>query len=380
MKIAHYTHALWGLNNGLDRYLYNFISIFSEHENIIIVPEAENKIKGSEYCKTININSLCEIENIFSKENIDFLIIHYTGPEAIKEKNSIIKKGNKLISINPEKSIIDLCLNIDTHPFGYLFISQIKNTYKNLKVILITHSEYKLPNNIDNNFIDFFIHVSYKTFFQNKAIKGRHFVIYPCFLPQKKEIKTKNQIIKNSDKKIKVGWLGRLDKFDLEVYERLKRYFRNSKKYNFYFAGEGKLEINPKDIPENFYFLGNQDKDIFLSSIDIFLYPTTIDSFSLSLLEAAGHGLLILCSDIVEELAKQLHKNIEIISNECTYHDFAIYSLSNYLEEGYIKINKELKKAKSELKKYKKEIKNNAKKFNSTVFKKNFESIFKKGI
>lgn len=358
MKIIHYVHALIGLNNGLDRYLSNFIKIIDFTEHIIIVPKTEYKIKNTDYLynsKIHIIESLQEIPEILKKENCDFFITHYTGPESIKEKNSIGKNKEGFFSLNPNKNIFELFLNIDTHPFGYLYLNQNKKSFKNL---LITHTEYQLPENADHNIFDGIIHVSYKAFENHKKNKTNHWVIYPCFIPE--EVEKKNKILPRKNNKIRIGWLGRLSKFDSEIYNHIKNIYSHNEKIEFHFAGTGKLEINKKDIPKNFILWGNTDKNLFLNNIDVFLYPTNIDSFSLSLLEAAEKGLHCITSGVVYELANIIGADI------CYTKKDYIDSIENYIHLGeYFK-----QKRKNKIKKRAEKI------FNSNVFKRNFENIF----
>lgn len=296
MVILHFVHGLYGINNGLDRYIQTFKNVINA-EHYFICPKGENKTGNND--NVFEIESFFEIEQIIDEVKPNFYLVHWTGPESLKNKNDIIWNGQNFISFSG-LNLAELYANIDTNPYGYIYavLDKEKRSNRNIQNILVTHTEYKLPPPISTRFYDEIVHVSNKCLNNNKELDVTQRVIYPCL---------SDEIIKNLPKisfgnKLKIGWLGRLNKYDSIYYDFIKKEYGNRKDLEFYFAGEYEDHIE-NDRPNNFFFLGNQNANIFLNSIDVFLYPTSIDSFSLSLLEAMSKGLCCISSSVVSELA-----------------------------------------------------------------------------
>ncbi len=293
-KILHICHALYGRNNGLDTYVYNQVKI-NELDHVIIVPIGKNK---SNLDKVIGIDSLAKIKEIADLMKIDIINIHYTGPECmsdIKDTSKFSEINGQLIKLSSEKN------NLDFHPYSFVNIFSLFHPEdKNRPTIFITvHSEWKLPDYLAYPNIDGLIHVSKKTYEVNKNIVTNHFLIYPPVEERFFNHVPMNQIAWPEGFPVQVGWLGRLNKIDKRAYEITKKLYGNNDKICFHFAGDGKPDA---EAPENFLFMGNQEPLNFLMYMDVFFYPSRIDSFSISLLEAQALGLPCVASEVVNEL------------------------------------------------------------------------------
>lgn len=288
MKILHLTHGLFGNNNGVDTYL----RIFNKYINAkqyIIVPF--DKYQNFSFQNVLTINSLLEIKEILKKYKPDFYIIHYTGQESFinNEKFGSADFNRGIIQMGDDEHTADF--NPDAFLNTYLYPCDI-NT--DINTIIINHADYKLPDYLCYPYIRACISVSKKVAETNKDIKTNNFIIYPT--SELKEYKA----YRLYDKSVNIGWLGRLSKYDIDIYNQLKTDFSGNSDINFIFAGKGKMDINP---PDNFIFTGNMQPEKFFNEIDIFLYPTVIDSFSIALLESMFANKTSIASDIVSELA-----------------------------------------------------------------------------
>lgn len=312
--ILHLCHGLFGNNNGVDCYISAFIKCFSKSNNLIIVPAGKNfsKLKN-----VIEIESLEDLPELVKKINPEFLIIHWTGAECFKDNHNLVKYGEKFIHLSNHENID----SIDYNPFAYANAAGfwLPETRKH-KTIMICHTEYKLPLHINFVFLDAVINVSYKTFWQNRNLQVNNFVIYPTVRPEFFK-RTKPNTRQKKDKKIVIGFLGRLNKYEMGTYKFIKLLYSNDKRLKFIFAGK---DILDKEPPENFYFPGTMEAKTFFNQIDIFLYPTRLDSFSLALLEAMLQSKPCLVPPVVSELASlggayiynneaELAKRLEII-------------------------------------------------------------------
>lgn len=287
-KILHVCHGLYGETNGVDRYIKTFTELIKSN-HIILVPKGLNK---SNLDNVIEIESLSIIPKMVKDLNIDFLIIHWTGAECFNEELSgnWIKLGNEFLKTSDREITIDLL------PYAYADITRLFDDNKKHKTIIITHSEYPLPNYLTNEEVDFIVHVSKKCLRKNDHLFDiKQGIIYPTFNNKFSEI-----IHTKKSNKIRIGWLGRMNKYDNKIYSFLKKTYGNSPDLQFIFAGHGRIDKKP---PKNFKFVGSIPAEKFFANIDIFLYPTTIDSFSLSLLEAIVQNKICITSKVTEDLA-----------------------------------------------------------------------------
>jgi hypothetical protein len=355
-KILHVCHGLYGETNGVDRYIKTFTELINAN-HIILVPKGLNK---SNLDNVIEIESLSIIPKIVQDLNIDFLIIHWTGAECFNEELSgnWIKLGNEFLKTTDREITIDLT------PFAYADITRLFNDNKKHKTIIITHSEYPLPEYLTDEEVDFIVHVSKKCLRKNDHLLYiKQGIIYPTFNNKFSEI-----IHTKKSNKIRIGWLGRINKYDNKIYSFLKKNYANRNDLQFVFAGHGRIDKKP---PKNFKFVGSIPAEKFFENIDIFLYPTTIDSFSLSLLEAIVQNKICITSKVTEDLAKLCQ--IETYNNE--------FDLYHKIENKITFIN--LKKGLEIPEEYERKLINDSCKlahrlFSNTAFTNSFERVFDK--
>lgn len=334
MNILHIVNEV-SCNNGLQTFLEllinNTTSIFKHTIAVFKNGIKENKIDKT--IKIIELNSLNEIKQIKENYKIDLIIIHWIGARSFDGTGFIgiytDPRGIKREFINTNGNEV----TIDNHPYGYINIFNLFSFYelKGSKVqtievngtqkkcllkdrpiiIVISHTDYKLPQNIGYPFTSKIISVSKKTSLKNLAVKTNHEVIYNGIQPLefKIEIKEKN--------KYKVGWLGRLNKYNYNVYSKIKDDEYLNSHCDFYYAGAGSLDNNPLD---NHMFFGEISKDKvidFLKNIDILLYPSMMDSFGIVIIEAMNLGIPIIASkevaEIVSDCGYVCDKDIEFI-------------------------------------------------------------------
>lgn len=302
MNILHLCHGLHGTNNGIDRYIRNFIESSSDN-NYIVAPK--DKISNSDDIKQsiIPIASLYDIENIVTEKKINIFIIHYNGAESFNPRPDIVRFRGQYISKSGKPLITS---NFDDNYFAYLdscFLDCFKHRQeKNIKIIVIDHAGYKMPNYVNYDVFDCLVAVSKKALDVNNHIQVNKAVIYPCLSSELMNNEPVNKPVYANN--ITFGWLGNLSKFDSVIYDNLKEVYGNVDGISFIFAGNGFLD---NEAPKNFKFIGNTEPTKFFSMIDVFLYPTTIDSFSLSFLEALSQNKLCLVSNEVKELAEMFN-------------------------------------------------------------------------
>lgn len=308
MNILHLTHGLFGANNGVDIYLETFINTVTAN-HFIAVPEGKNNSSLPNVCE---ISSLENLPLLMELLKIDVLIIHWTGGEAFI-KDSVIKFGDKFLRNGSGG------FTLDTSPYSFLDVTGLFDPEeKKHKTVILSHACYEMPLHMTCVNVDAIIHVSHKAHYKNRFVNNKHFVIYPCLA----EKFTREPVRIQSDK-IRIGWLGRLDKYDSEIFYYLKNNYSDRVDLEFIFAGKNEGSDFLKNAPENFKFPGNMEQLEFFKNIDIFLYATRIDSFSLSLLEAASQGVYCIASEEVKELAKSLditvYENIEKLDRALAY-------------------------------------------------------------
>ena len=297
-NILHLVHNLSN-SNGIDRYIRNFIESSSDN-NIIVAPE--NKITDTKdiKAKIIPIDTLFEINDIVKEQNINIFIIHYSGARSFKNRDDILSYKGKFLSKEGKPLFT---LDYDSNVFSYLdtcFLDCFSNReQKNIKIIVIDHAGYKLPEYANYGLFDALVSVSKKAQLVNDFFNGFKQVIYPCLASELINNEPVNKPVYANN--ICFGWLGNLSKFDGVIYQNLKEVYGNIDGITFIFAGEGFLDNEP---PNNFKFIGNTEPSKFFSMIDVFLYPTSIDSFSQAFLEALSQNKLCLVSNEVKELAE----------------------------------------------------------------------------
>lgn len=289
--IVHLTHGLYGQGNGVDTYISNFIEN-STDKNIICTPIGENLSNH----KALEIDDLHIIKEIVEEEKADILFLHWTGQETLKDKEDLILHQGKLISSKGNDFQKRMQLNYS--PNSFVDVAMLFSDENRPKIFIINHCTYPIPKYIAGS-VDRIIHVSQKAYEVNKKIQTNHHIIYPCF---SKSLLEKSKVRKSEQSdKIRIGWLGRLNKYAAKTYDFLKEIYGNIGALEFIFAGAGELDETP---PENFKFLGNVSPEILFNQIDIFLYPTSIDSFSIALLEAMLFALPCVVSEEVQELSQ----------------------------------------------------------------------------
>ena len=294
MRILHLIHGLFGQNNGVDIYIRSFIKASEGiFENIIAIPSGKNE--GSEDIKTeiIELNSLYELENIVNDFDIDILLIHHIGEKTFTDRTDIIKFKGNYISLENR-----LVYNgtLDDEPFSFSRSSMLWNPEKRKhKIFILSHACFSLPEYI-KDFVNEIISVS-EAAKKINDIFDNHSVIYPCLKEELEELLPEKVV---NEKEIIIGWLGTLSKINSIYYDKIKTLYANNPSVKFIFAGKGQIDPEP---PSNFEFVSPVDSKEFFQKIDIFFYPTSIDSFSISLLEAMSQNKLCIVSDVVKELA-----------------------------------------------------------------------------
>lgn len=289
MKILHLLHGFYGKHNGVDTYLRAFVDVM-DAENIFIVPKGKNK---SDFLNVIEIKTLKSIPEIIKAEKPDCFIIHYTGAESFKNNNGFVFFDGKIINRTKKKETIDFD--------PYAFVNVFRIIPDDIPIILVAHACFTLPSHIHYPAVNCIVSVSHKAYEIHKHIKTNHAVIYPMsdFKPMPGKRKYKGTI--------NIGWLGNLAKYEPAALDYLMQKYGNNKDLLFLFAGSGKI---PKEKPDNFKFLGNQNPAKFLNELDVLLYLTQMDSFSLALLESAQAAVPAIVSDEVKELGSILKSDI----------------------------------------------------------------------
>lgn len=346
MNILHLVHGLWGRNNGVDTYLSNFVRIIP-HKSFIAVPCGLN---ASTLKNVIEIESLFELKKLVIDLDIDFLIVHWTGSKSFKLSDNFVKfnRTGKILSKSNKPLSLDFC------PDSFIQICNLFHpNNRKVKLIIRSHTTYKLPTFACFPNYDAILHVSYASFGGSKINNIPHFVVYPAL-----EENNINYEIKAPDKnKLVFGWLGRLNKIESKIYKFIEKVYGNRKEIEFVFAGDGgKI---PDKLPDNFTFPGIMNPKEFFDKIDVFFYPTSIDSFSLSLLEALSQSKICIASEIVSELGGIGRALIYRNENELKYFIDSILENRNLLKLGLISKGLVLNS------------------FSENRYKNNYESIFK---
>ncbi len=327
-RILHITHGFYP-NKGFEVYLKNLINNLPEYNHYVTVfPNKNNDIGLSSKVNVIEISSLNDVKNIVDTFDIKIVNIHWTGAEALNSDAYLLQiKDKEYTAYNNTSKYPD---DIDNNPYGYVNIPYLWETYietgniinvtypclKSVKIkekivnpnrprfIITSHSDFKLPSYLDFPVIDKIISVSKKSMFKQLHVNTQHEVIYngvPDEIPDnvlQKSIKRKSQ----DHKKLKAVWVGMLAKYDETIYQVIKENKEINELYDFFYLGTGTLDENPLS---NHHFLGEiPHKKVldFISDCDVFLYPSSIDSFGIALVEAMSLGLMCITSKEVEEV------------------------------------------------------------------------------
>jgi len=286
--ILHLCHGFYP-GNGLESFLVNLCNNDSDNKNIIIVPKGMNEDIGlNPDIDVLEITDFFQVADIVDKVQPDALLIHWTGAETLaKNECDLIMAGNKYYyKLKP-----GIRRDINNDPFGFLYVSKIINS---TPVYIVAHSEFQIPMHIQTPEITGLIAVSNKAV---RAFERNNFkkVVIPngidieLYKPEKRD---------RISKKFTIGWSGHLAKYDIQIYNALKA-DSDCNKFLFVYFGSGQLEPEP---PDNHLFLGNvANMHQWLNRLDLFLYPSIYDSFSLATAEAMSCELpIVACQEVAE--------------------------------------------------------------------------------
>lgn len=307
IKILHLVHGLFA-NNGLESFLINLINNLKsidgeEVVHSIAYPSTANFDNiGLDVRNIYQLNNLSDLREIYKSDKFDILNIHWTGFDKFNRFDNryqyIIQKNKVRILVNNKDDDIDLD-SPEISPYNllescYLFDKILDS----MPIITITsHSEMLIPDYFRYPHIDAIINVSDKVYNVNHSIQTNLFTVYNGV-----DTDLFKRIYRNYNTKITIGYTGRLNKFDSNVLKYLIENNEKLQEFDFCFIGDyGKLDIS--NMPSNFKFLGKQNNiHQLLNEIDIFLYPTVLDSFGLSLVEAMSFELPIITSKVVKDI------------------------------------------------------------------------------
>lgn len=294
-KLLHLCHDLTG-SNGINTYLKNFVNLIDCDHYIAIKEGKYNNIKN-DFKNVLELESLTQVRPIVEKYNIDTIIIHYAGAGSWKDEDNYFILNGEVHKKFPKPTTPD--------SNGFALINVFNQWFKDLEnkpeIIIIAHSEFKLPDHIFKPRIDYIVNVSHKVYTCQLHVKTNQRIIYPVLSENIFNDKER------SEDQITIGWLGSLQKYDGLCYRELKRTFAEKDNINFLFVGNGILENSP---PTNFEFINYLETSDFMDRIDIFLYPSLLDSFSYALLEAITAKKICLVSNEVKEIAEAGGLNI----------------------------------------------------------------------
>lgn len=292
MIVIHLCHGFHP-GNGFETFIANLCNNDRDNKNIIILPKGTNEDIGlNPDIDILEITDFFQVADIVDKIQPDIFLIHWTGAEGLnKDECNLILSGNKFYyQLKP-----GIRRDINNDPFGFLYVSKIIYT---VPVYIVAHSEFKIPMHIQQPEIAGLIAVSDKAL---KAFEQNNFkkIVIPngidteLYKPDRRD---------RISKKFTIGWSGRLAKYDIQIYNALKA-APECKDYLFVYFGSGSIETEP---PDNHLFLGNvTNMHQWLNRLDLFLYPTLVDSFGLSVAEAMACELPIVASQEVAEVVGQ---------------------------------------------------------------------------
>lgn len=292
MIIAHLCHGFHP-GNGFETFIANLCNNDSDNKNIIILPKGTNEDIGlNPDIDILEITDFFQVADIVDKIQPDVFLIHWTGAESLnKNECTLIIQGTKYYY----QLMPGIKRDINNDPFGFLYVAKI---IYSVPIYIVAHSEFQIPMHIQTPEITGLIAVSNKAvrvFERNnfKKIVIPNGIDTELYKPEKRD---------RISKKFTIGWSGRLAKYDIQIYNALKA-APECKDYLFVYFGSGQLETEP---PDNHLFLGNvANMHQWLNRLDLFLYPTLIDSFGLSVAEAMACELPIVASQEVGEVVGQ---------------------------------------------------------------------------
>lgn len=206
------------------------------------------------------------------------------------------------------RSSIPLILHSHTVKYSQKLLSSIRNAV--------------LCKKIDNR-ADYLISCSMEsaTFFWPKALKSNRFAIIHNAIPYSKceYILEKREFIREkyniSSNKIVLGYVARFDygknqEFLIEILSILNK---NCSKYILMLIGDGKNKkyieklVDEKDLKDSVIFAGQVPSEhikYYLSSMDIFLFPSKNEGLGQAVIEAQGNGLRCIVSTGIPNEAK----------------------------------------------------------------------------
>lgn len=177
IKILHITQGFLN-GNGLETFLKSLFHSLDKdlYENILVIPsEGWNKTVPLIPIEEIGINTLIVLDSLYKIKDlvdnlgIDIIHIHYIGSTSWNRKGILVKlpNGKEVVSCKEK-------INLDNKPYGYVYISNFWERYKeeldenynlipNLdrpKIIITMHCDYRIPLHV---WCDTLIHVSNKT-------------------------------------------------------------------------------------------------------------------------------------------------------------------------------------------------------------------------
>lgn len=315
-NILHLSHGFLPVG-GLETFVREFINHSTDNNHVIATfGRNNNQLEFNRNIKHIHIESFYEVFNICIENNIDVINIHWTGPESLngdgvvclnlKPDDDLVKAWDLKVNPFAPEFYIKLKpgkqLTIDSNPFGVFEVVKLPEWRgKRPGVVVTCHSEFKIPKEYISGFnTEFVINVSDRASETQKHLEVPQKTIYngidlstiPTFNPDPLNSYGDN-----------VFWTGRLEKYDPECYKAtLESCYCQSLDFHYY--GAGKVS----DIERsNHKFLGQIPPEKVKESLlsvrgSIFLYPTLVDSFGLSVLEAMALGLPVVCSPVVSEV------------------------------------------------------------------------------
>lgn len=300
--ILHVTHGI--TVGGMETFIRDICNTNTKFNHVITAfPDKTKDIGLNSSVKVIELSSLNDIKGVYEEYNCSLIHIHFTGAEVFNSHLEAVLQGDSFFVQKRRDTVAeikDTRNTLDNNSHGYLYIYQLWNGEELPPIIITCHAESKIPPTVQKPFIKHVISVTEKAQYSQSNLNAEQSVIYNGVDTER--FKPRTRLTNNE--KIIVTWTGRLSKIHLPVIAEILKDDHLMDTCEFRFAGLGK-EVLSGDfhLPNNFFLLGDIDNvPELLNDTDIFLYPTTIDSFGLSIAEAMATGVPVVGSEVVAEV------------------------------------------------------------------------------